>query len=94
MELMKLPNSMARVESGSMTASNTYLRETQSLSLYSSHLAKHYVRLGWLHILPLSIPRVRVPIGCVWLKNAEVSATTRLLIDMLNQVAAEELIDP
>lgn len=94
MELMKLPSSMARIESGSMTATNTYLRETESLSLYSSHLAKHYVQLGWLHILPLPIPRIRVPIGCIWLKHAEISETMRLLIDMLNQVAAEELIDP
>lgn len=90
MEALGLPTSLVQVESGSMTASNTYLRETELLSFYSPHLAKHYQRLGWLHILPLEVPSVRVPIGCFWLKNTEIGAATRLLIDMLNEVAAEE----
>lgn len=90
MESLGLPNSLVQVESGSMTASNTYLRETELLSFYSPHLAKHYQRLGWLHILPLQVPSVRVPIGCFWLKNTEIGATTRLLIEMLGEVATEE----
>lgn len=91
MDLLDLPISGVQVESGSMTASNTYLRETPSLSFYSPHLAKHYERLGWLHILPLSVPIVPVPLGCVWPRYTEVSATTRLMIEMLGEVAKEEL---
>jgi len=93
MEALQLPISMAQVESGSMTASNTYLRETQFVSFYSPHLARHYARLGFLHVMPLTVPNIRVPIGCVWPKSPDLSATTRLLIDMLIEVAAEELSD-
>lgn len=93
MEALGLTFSAVQVESGSMTASNTYLRETELISFYSPHLANHYAQLGWLHILPAAIPSVRVPIGCVWPKNLEVSATTRLLVDMLEEVTAEELAD-
>jgi|SRR6185369_7677492 DNA-binding transcriptional LysR family regulator len=93
MTALELPISMVQVESGSMTASNTYLRETQLVSFYSPHLAKHYACLGSLHVMPLAIPDIRVPIGCVWPKNPELGPTTRLLIDMLIEVAAEELSD-
>jgi DNA-binding transcriptional LysR family regulator len=91
MDTLDLPLPQALVESGSMTATNTLLRESHSISFYSPHLAHHWEKLGWLKILPLRAPEISVPIGCFWLKHAEPTATTRLLIDSLREVSAEAL---
>lgn len=91
MEALHIPMTRALVESGSMTASNTLLRETDAISFYSPHLSSHYERLGWLKILPVAVPATPVPIGCAWLRHLEPSTTTQALVGWLRQVAAETL---
>lgn len=81
----------AHVESGSMTASNALLRESDAVSFYSEHLAQHYARAGWLHHLPVDATSPPSPIGVARPKHREPSATTLALIDALRVVAAREL---
>ncbi|ODU09806.1 MAG: hypothetical protein ABS84_06855 [Rubrivivax sp. SCN 71-131] len=91
MDALDLPRENVRTESGSMTATNTILRETDAIGFYSLHLAQHYARLGWLKILPIKAVSVPVPIGCYRLSNVEPSATTRSLVTLLREVAQEAL---
>ena len=91
MDAHKLPRTNVRIESGSMTATNTILRETFALGFYSPHLAQHYGKHGWLRVLPLQATSVRVPIGCFWLRGVEPDATARLLVGHLRDVAVEFL---
>ncbi|MFO1221211.1 MAG: LysR substrate-binding domain-containing protein [Burkholderiaceae bacterium] len=91
MDALALPRSNIRIESGSMTATHTVLRQTDSISFYSPHLAEHYARLGWLKVLPIDAPSATVPIGCFWLRHVEPGATTRQLIALLREVAAQAL---
>ncbi len=79
----------AHVESGSMTASNTLLRESDAVSFYSPHLAQHYVRLGWLAELPVEVPKLEVPIGCLWRRHSPPSAAAQLLVDALIAVSGQ-----
>lgn len=91
MESLQIPMAGALVESGSMTASNTLLRETDAISFYSPHLAHHYQRMNWLKILPLPVPDTPVPIGCAWMRHAEPSTTTQALVARLREVAAQAM---
>jgi DNA-binding transcriptional LysR family regulator len=68
MAAMGVEYSRALVESGSMTATNTFIRETEALSFYSEHLAAHYARMGAIKELPLDIPNLTAPIGMVWME--------------------------
>jgi len=79
------------VESGSMTASNTYLRETNAISFYSRHLALHYSRVGMLRVLPIAVPGAALPIGAVWSRHNEANPAVPELIDCLREVAHEVL---
>ncbi|MCA9646130.1 MAG: LysR family transcriptional regulator, partial [Myxococcales bacterium] len=91
MDALKLPRANVRIESGSMTATNTLLRETDAIGFYSPHLAQHYAKLGWLKVLPVEAASVRLPIGCFWLRGVELDATARLLVGLLRDVAGEFL---
>ena len=62
-----IESSHALIESGSMTATNTFIRETAALSFYSQHLANHYSRMGAIKVLPIDIPNLTAPVGMVWL---------------------------
>ena len=91
MDALGLPRSNVRIESGSMTATNTVLRQTDAISFYSPHLAEHYARLGWLTVLPVDTPSATVPVGCFWLRHVELGATPRTLVGLLREVAAQSL---
>lgn len=88
---LELTTSSPMVESGSMTATNTYLRETRAISFYSRHLALHYSRVGMLWVLPIVVPRLALPIGAVWSRHTEASPAVLELIDCLREVAHEVL---
>lgn len=92
LESMGIPMSQVTLESGSMVVSNTYLREFTAIGLYSSHLGHHYARQGWLHRLPINLPPLGAPIGCVRPKQAVVTPTLRELIEQLVLVAKETLM--
>lgn len=79
------------IESGSITASNTLLRETDSVSFYAPHLAAHYARMGWLQRLPITMPAVSVPIGCFWSRSRDPGKAVLGLVEHLRQVAATAL---
>lgn len=81
----------ALTESGSITAINTLLRETEALSVYPRHLARHYVQLGWLQVLPVTVPRIAVPVGAVWPRHRELGVSAGMFLDMLGEVASELL---
>lgn len=91
MDALGVPMARALVESGSMTATNTLLRETDAISFYAPHLAHHYARMRWLAILPVPVPSTPVPIGCAWLKHTEPGTTMRSLVARLEEVSREEL---
>ena len=93
MDALNIPIRGGTIESGSMTATNTFVRDTEAISFYSEHLAKHYVRLGMVKILPISTSVLTSPIGVAWSKHTEVSAATQLLIDNLVLVA-RSLVGP
>ncbi|OJX08285.1 MAG: hypothetical protein BGO72_02665 [Burkholderiales bacterium 70-64] len=88
---LELTTASAMVESGSMTASNTYLRETNAISFYSRHLALHYSRVGMLRVLPIAVPGAALPIGAVWSRHNEANPAVPELIDCLREVAHEVL---
>lgn len=77
----------AQLESGSMTASNALLRETEAIGFYSSHLAAYYKRQGWLQQLPLAIPQLSIKIGIVWLQRHELQATSLAMLQALRETA-------
>ncbi len=93
MEVFGLDLTSGLIESGSMTSTNTFVRGTQSLSLYSRHLAEHYCRMGFLHILPISAPNVTMPIGMVWSLTQEKTPglieLREILIDVAKDVFSE-----
>lgn len=91
LDALGLPRSNVRIESGSMTATNTLLRQTDLISFYSPHLAELYARLGWLTVLPIEAPSTAVPVGCFWLRHVELGATARTLVALLREVAAQSL---
>jgi DNA-binding transcriptional LysR family regulator len=86
-----LPLLHARIESGSITAGNTLLRESEVVGFYAPHLAHHYARMGWLKILPIATPPTSVPIGCAWLKHVQPNAPTRAFISLVEEVATQAL---
>lgn len=86
---LDLTTTPAMVESGSMTATNTYLRETQAISFYSQHLALHYSKVGTLRVLPIAVPGVLHPIGAVWSRHTEESRLVLELVECLRKVAHE-----
>lgn len=88
-----LTTTSAMVESGSMTATNTYLRETHTIGFYSRHLALHYSHVGMLRVLPIEVPRAVLPIGVVWSRHTAASPAVLALIDCLHEVA-REVLDP
>ncbi len=90
---LDLTSILAVVESGSMTVTNAYLRETDAISLYSQHLALHYSRSEMLHVLPIVVPRSSPSIGAVWSRHAETNPRVLELIDCLREVA-HEVLDP
>jgi DNA-binding transcriptional LysR family regulator len=87
MDALGIPIRGGTIESGSMTATNTFVRDTDAISFYSEHLAKHYLRLGMVKILPISTSVLTSPIGVVWSKNIDVSVATQLIIKNLSLVA-------
>lgn len=91
LESLGIPMSQATLESGSMVVSNSYLRESAAIGLYSSHLGHHYARQGWLHRLPISLPQLGAPIGWVRQQNAVVTPALRDLVEQLAQVAKDAL---
>jgi DNA-binding transcriptional LysR family regulator len=91
---LDLTSEAAMVESGSMTATNTYLRETHAIAFYSRHLASHYSSLGLLRLLPIAIPRLAHPIGAIWSGHAESIAMVVEYIDCLREVGAKVLEAP
>jgi DNA-binding transcriptional LysR family regulator len=86
-----LTKASALVESGSMTATNTYLRETDAIGFYSRHLALHYSRVGMLRVLPITVPGAALPIGAVWARHTDASPAVLELIDCLREIAHEVL---
>lgn len=86
---LELTTPSAMVESGSMTATNTYLRETQAISFYSQHLALHYSRVGMLRVLPIAVPGAVLPIGLVWSRHTGENPLVLELVDCLREVARE-----
>lgn len=93
MDSLNLPMSQIQVESGSMTATNTMLRESDLIGFYAPHLASHYARLGWLKVLPIEVPSTSVPIGCAWSKYKKPNTAMKLLVSHLQDVARETLGD-
>lgn len=85
MDALDIPLLAGTIESGSMTASNTFIRDANAISFYSQHLAQHYSRVSGIHILPLKIPHtiITAPIGVIWPKHTDMLASTRLLIEKL-----------
>lgn len=85
MDALDMPLLAGTIESGSMTSSNTFIRDANAISFYSQHLAQHYSRVSGIHILPLKIPRtiITAPIGVIWPKHTDMLASTRLLIEKL-----------
>lgn len=84
---LELTATSAMVESGSMTATNTYLRETKAIGFYSQHLAFHYSRVGTLRVLPIAVPRAVLPIGAVWSRHTGENRLVLELVDCLREVA-------
>lgn len=76
-----------QVESGSMTAGNALLRETEAVGFYSNHLAQYYERQGWLRKLPIAMPGISVKIGCVWMERNALHPTSRAMIQALREVS-------
>lgn len=91
LETLAIPMSQVSLESGSMVVSNAYLRESTAISLYSSHLGHHYARQGWLHVLPLPMPPLGIPIGIVRPHQASLSPAVKALMAQLTLVAADAL---
>lgn len=71
MEALQLDASLGLIESGSMTATNTFLRESDAISFYSEHLAQHYSDKGLIHILPVDLSNLTAPVGMAWLALQE-----------------------
>lgn len=92
LDTLNLSPGVGLIESGSMTASNTLLRETDAVGFYAPHLAAHYVRLGWLKHLPIAVPSITVPIGCVWSRHVDQGKAVIGLIEHLKQVAGDTLV--
>lgn len=89
MEAVQLDASRALIESGSMTATNTFLRETDAISFYSEHLAKHYSEKGLIHILPVDLPNLTAPLGMAWLALQENSPSLQRLKECLMVLSQE-----
>ncbi|MGE0315404.1 MAG: LysR substrate-binding domain-containing protein [Lautropia sp.] len=91
LDALGLEPDMPVIESGSMTASNTLLRESDAVGFYSPHLAAHYIRLGWLKALAIDVPSVSAPIGCLWSKRAEQGSALGHFVELLQAVVTSEL---
>ena len=77
------------IETLSVPAIAGYLQSTQAVGLLSPVAARHYCELGMLAVLPLELPRLLRPIGLTWSKQRALSPATELLMQCLQEAAAE-----
>ncbi|WP_299450293.1 LysR substrate-binding domain-containing protein [uncultured Pigmentiphaga sp.] len=77
------------IETLSMPVIASYLQSTQAVGLLSPVAARHYCDLGMLAVLPLELPRLLRPIGLTWSKQRALSPATELLMQCLQEAAAE-----
>lgn len=70
-----------------------YLQLSPTLGLLAQPVAQHYVRLGWLAQLPLSLPDPMQPIGMTWNRHKARSPALQTFMEGLRQAAAGQLTD-
>lgn len=89
MEALQLDDSQGLIESGSMTATNTFVRETDAISFYSEHLARHYSRNGLIKILPIELPNLTAPVGMAWSASQDMSPGLQKFKECLMDLSKE-----
>ena len=77
------------IETISVHVITGYLQLTQSLGVLAQPVARHYVALGWLAQLPLTLPDPLRPIGMSWARHKARSPTLQTFMGCLRQAAAE-----
>lgn len=93
MEALGIQLQANTIDSGSMTVTNALVAAGEAISLYSAHLARHYARLGRLHILPLTPRVLSFPVGVVLSVHHEPTPSVQLMIEQLRLVADETFND-
>lgn len=83
MDTLGIPITADAIESGSMVASNTIIRETAAISFYPRHLAEHYCQVAGIFTLPLPIPILTAPIGIIWANTPGLTAAAQEFIQQL-----------
>ncbi len=77
------------IETLSVHVITGYLQLSAALGLLAQPVARHYVRLGWLAQLPLTLPDPLRPIGMSWNRHQARAPALQTLMDCLRQAAAE-----
>jgi DNA-binding transcriptional LysR family regulator len=77
------------IETLSINIITGYLQLSPSLGLLARPVARHYVRLGWLAQLALSLPDPLQPIGMSWNRHKAQAPVLQTFMACLRQAAAE-----
>ena len=78
------------IETLSVHAITGYLQLSVALGLLAEPVAQHYVRLGWLARLPLSLPDPLLPIGMSWNRHKAQAPALQTFMGCLRQAAGED----
>jgi DNA-binding transcriptional LysR family regulator len=70
---------VARIDSGSLAATQAILQQTDCLAVMSRTAARHYQTFGLLRALPLALSSDVGPVGMAWFDSHPGAAVTRVL---------------
>jgi len=66
-----------------------YVQLSNAIAVMASDVARYYERLGVVAVLPIDFSRQVPPIGVVWNQERPLSPSARLMMQCLEEVAAE-----
>jgi len=77
------------VETMSIDVITGYLQLTNAIGLLSQVVARHYIEVGLLAQLPLSLPDPQRPIGVTWSRHKPLSVAARSFMHCLRESAMQ-----
>ncbi|TRZ67851.1 MAG: LysR family transcriptional regulator [Rhodocyclaceae bacterium] len=78
-----------RLDSVSTLTNIGVLRFTDSVGFISRGLAQHYAAQGFLRVLPLELPTVKIRAGLVWVAGRHLGVAQRLVCQLLRETARQ-----
>ena len=76
------------IETRSVHVTTSYLQQVPAVGVLSHSVARHYLNLGLLAILPLKLPDVLRPIGVTWSRQRPLTPAATELVRHIEQTCA------